>query len=1014
MTDPSIELDVDRLLGCSRAAGPRAVLGLGEGPIQPDLLEAALRTRSGLVSAAAVDEAVRRAAIDRLEAAAAALRGSMGSDGARSSRSVPPTPPSRLGGRVPPRRSPGESPTPVRPPSGPIAGRSRPVKPTARITADHLTPFDRLVLSILVAGGGWNARTRVLVAGLADQAGLDAATLRRVVVGLSGFMREQGVSGTFDQMSRAERMPTAPAPIPAPGRIEAALGRVSDTVGREFRGESRASQYRLVAIFAIIAVSFGALLVIALTAPNPEVRRIEQRRLAEERTREAMEAMREAVDPEHVIVPSVGEGMVRPAQWARPPMFRGASIPGTVVLEVERLPTVEDDLARLARDLELDPSRPAAARLAQWDAAIDALAGVWPILDAGRRAAMIRSLLDVLRRAEPPDTASRLLAVADVDPTAPITDPFDTWRRSFRAGLLGVVVLDDSLPDTVRAEARRHLEDELAGSNGRHARGGPFAALAGRALDAGVGRLVAMTGVDPDEGVADAWERWFEAQAAVRVGADLEQAYLAAIGEVLRDGRGLGVDGMSADVLGRLVEEVDWSATGADPASVREAYREWFRDGSIDGTSVWALASLLEGPRGIGWYRAPFIPDPDLGLDGRSAALARAIAAWPTSKITVANGEVVAVDADLLEQIDELLPAVRATVDAARTTTERLAAAVMAERLALATTLLVTDRTREAESEIGRVLHQLGSGDPGVDLDPATSVIRRSSDGEWTEAWKSAGRNANQQGALIDALRRDMAAGDLGPIDAATLVTEVWRGRSGVREAARGLVLEQYRQGPVISMRLLDTVGQAPMNSETVEFIEQFTGTPLPDLASDELEAAVRLALASHSLALLDPRSEVVDRLARELGAAIHARALVRFRNLGVDPPRWDGTPETAAVISADAMRREASGLFLSLASDATIEEIDLRRAGRRRLASDAVLETVAAQASELDFLAFSLEARVPGRRREIAEAMIAASLRRSEASGGIEQVARDALAIVELERVRMVPRDGDPLGGFG
>ena len=59
-------------------------------------------------------------------------------------------------------------------------------------------------------------------------------------------------------------------------------------------------------------------------------------------------------------------------------------------------------------------------------------------------------------------------------------------------------------------------------------------------------------------------------------------------------------------------------------------------------------------------------------------------------------------------------------------------------------------------------------------------------------------------------------------------------------------------------------------------------------------------------------------------------------------------------------------------------------------------------------------EARVPGRRREIAEAMIAASLRRSEASGGIEQVARDALAIVELERVRMVPRDGDPLGGFG
>ena len=99
MTDPSIELDVDRLLGCSRAAGPRAVLGLGEGPIESDLLEAALRTRSGLVLAAPVDEAIRRVAIDRLEAAAAALRGSMGSAGARPRGSVPPTPPSRLGGR---------------------------------------------------------------------------------------------------------------------------------------------------------------------------------------------------------------------------------------------------------------------------------------------------------------------------------------------------------------------------------------------------------------------------------------------------------------------------------------------------------------------------------------------------------------------------------------------------------------------------------------------------------------------------------------------------------------------------------------------------------------------------------------------------------------------------------------------------------------------------------------------------------------------------------------------------
>ena len=315
---------------------------------------------------------------------------------------------------------------------------------------------------------------------------------------------------------------------------------------------------------------------------------------------------------------------------------------------------------------------------------------------------------------------------------------------------------------------------------------------------------------------------------------------------------------------------------------------------------------------------------------------------------------------------------------------------------------------------LGRIQVQVETGDSGIDRDPMTSPIRRSNDGAWADKWKKAGRDGTERMALLDQLRNDLAVGDLGPLDAAALVTEAWRGRSGVREVVRSIVLQQYQTGPTVALRLLDTIGQAPMNAETLEFIEQYTRTPLPERSSEELDSMVRLALAAHAASLLDRDARTVDRFVREIGDSIHARARARIQASGGNSARWDGRPENAAVLAADAMRREASGLFLAIGSESTIESIDRRRAARRRLANDDVLRLVAAHAAEVDYLAFALEARVPGQRRAIAEAIERARSARAEASSGLQQIGLSALSLAELERVRMVPRDVDPLGGFG
>ena len=156
---------VHELLGVSRVSGPRAILGLGQGDIDSDILDASLRTRLKAIRGQAdqFEVATIQEACRVVEAAASALR----SSALPSRSSLPP---------VRPKRDSDEVPVSAPKPAGPIASRVKPrgseserpenpgatrrpmpVKPTPRVTEAHLTPFDRLVLSVLVAGGGWNS-----------------------------------------------------------------------------------------------------------------------------------------------------------------------------------------------------------------------------------------------------------------------------------------------------------------------------------------------------------------------------------------------------------------------------------------------------------------------------------------------------------------------------------------------------------------------------------------------------------------------------------------------------------------------------------------------------------------------------------------------------------------------------------------------------------------------------------------------------------------------------------------
>jgi hypothetical protein len=1011
---------VHELLGVSRVSGPRAILGLGQGDIDSDILYASLRTRLKAIRGQAdqFEVATIQEACRVVEAAASALRSS-----ASPSRS--PLPPVR------PKIASDQIPMTAAIPVGPIASRLKPkgadsaaletsrenrraapVKPTPRVTEAHLTPFDRLVLSVLVAGGGWNSRTRGIIAGMAAQVGVDAATLRRVVEGLAGFMRDRGSEGTIGE--------TAMVPPPIlrnPSRIESAVLRVSEGIGRDFRGDSAASRLRLTILFASLAIFFGSILVIALTAPSPGVRNIETRRLAAEEAianREAesiLGASGAEIDGTYRATPSLREGVTLPAKFPRPPMFRGDGRPDVSVFRLERMPAMIDEASQLARQLELDPAKLSERRASAWLDVVATGAETWPLMPADDRLRLVSAMIEVLGQAEDDAVAIRLLEALQVQPSLPLRTPIDVWVRSFKAGMLGLVVATPALPESVRGPARRMIDESLAGSSGRNVQGGPFAALAGRALDRMASPLVEMIGVAEDALVKDCWERWFDANQVLRRDAGLQSGLLLALETLLRHARAVAVPGMASDVLGRLLYEVNWTAAGPDPEGLRAAYSAWMLDAGIPATNLWVMASLLDGVGRAGWFRPEFVPDPEAGMSDRRRVQALADAAWPESVGPLARGNLIPIEPHTLEEFDARVAEVTELVDVANTPVQRLAALVAAERLALAAVFLALERQPEADAAIGDVLDQITTGNVGADLDPLPRPRQMANDGQWAQAWRDAGSDQQLRRDLIAALRRNSIAGDLGPRDAEVFVEQVWRGSAPIRDDARAAALEIFGRGAVVAVELLDTSDRASRNESTLAFIEAFTGVSMPNARSKDAEARIRAALAMHALSLLDPERSSVDRLAEVVGRVIRTRAEARQPS---ELPSARREPEDAAAMAADGVRRAATSLFLAAPPTVTLEDIDRRRVARRGLVGNGIQRLVAEHVAELEFLGFLVAAEVPSKRSEVRELLLEAATARSVTPGGLEQAALEALAIARLERLRFVPRDTDPLGASG
>jgi hypothetical protein len=972
-----------RFLGLEEAADARTLLGLPRGPAGADAVRAALQRRledvddhpgGRSVDAAAVRARLRAAADELLRAAPRAPV-----KAAPAPRDEPVRPGSAEA-TLHPRRP---RPVPPATSAAPMpAGPATPARPAIR-----LTPFDQQVLAVLVASRGWNARARSRLVAMASAYGVSVQGLVKVVNGLSEYAKSGGPRlGVREITAGRSRMSGPPgAGTPAYEPPSSALMR---KIAEQLDAERPGVRLRLAAVSALVTILAGVLVVWMVVprdrggAPRPAP--VTGPPSAPGQTATAQPARPVAESP---------SSQVFTARFARIPTFTGNAVPQAAVLAADESARVVDQMDRLARQLNVDPTL-SIRDARDWADAVTTAGTGWVLIDESTRRQMGQLAIDaVYVAADEPEVSDALLA--ELTPELPGMDPLDIWRGAWRAGTLAEIAGSGTLPPVVVEQARRQLASALGVDP--PAQGVDFVFGADLWLRSAIAHLVSIT--EFDDAIEDRWELWIAAQRELGGGERYDDAMLDVLEATLAAPADLARQGPSARLMGRMLLLIRFT----DGESARRRVVSWFDDPRMNVSDLWVLTSLMSLHDRTPWFGNDLVLpiDADPAMRRRIADLiARRWEAvgGPAPVSAPPEGRGVAVDAVVLQQWREAVDRFDAALAARGHGIQQLAAAA---RLNSAAALLAADRVPDARQELQSAEDVL-AGEPLslVSTTPPGQPI--GTDGVWAGHYEEAGRNLEQRLTRLRSLRSS-AGTDLGPVDAAVLVQEAVRGApSEVRSLAQAIIVESFSRGPAVALELVNQVADAPPNEWLSELIVQLTGRDLPSIRAASWSIEARRALTEHALALRPSSGPPTDAIADIVTDAYTVR-LERFgRTL---PVSVDGSraPHDVAEELALQWQRAAATVMARVEVPADLESLERRHVILRRLARGPIRAFVAAQLAILDLLAYQTVAEQPARGAEVAALLGQSQQRRDATAHVIEQAVEAERAMTGVWAVRLV-----------
>ncbi|NNF43968.1 MAG: hypothetical protein HKN62_13175, partial [Phycisphaerales bacterium] len=851
-----------------------------------------------------------------------------------------------------------------------------------------LTEFDRYVLATLVAGGGWNKRSRARLVALAAAHRVTAAGLVKVMSGLSAYARAGGPRLGVEEITQgATRLPVPPSVDEGEPAASKAL---VDRLAVELADDSIVNTIRLSLFFGLVTILLGVVLVRTLFPSQPEAAPVE-----------TPPAIVETPTQPPPPLPETTPTPTRVARFAPFPSFLGNALPRVATEAADACPGVPAELDLIVRKLSLDGD-PSEAVYRQWTAAVETAAAGWVLADQSTRRAIDRAVRSVLHEVvDAPSAGDRLLDEL-TPPRDRLLEPVDVWKGAWRAGMLGSISADASLPAAIVERARHQLATILAAGGG----GEPTdrTAAADEWLRIMLPWLVDTLEIDPD--TYDYWEMWLAAQRELGGTRRHQAALLDAVDALLASSSDLSRPGPAVNAVGRLIGHLDFTTS----VTVRDGVRALFdRAERIGDEDLWVFTSLLAASGEVGWFSESLVLPEQAGPRFRNRIRDRILDRWPEAAEAASGSEGerrgIAVDAATARRWASLHGQVDTTT-LGRDDESLMIRLLVEAKLNQVAALMTQRRVDEANAELDEVEDLLAGGVRGdAAASPRSARSAPGADGEWAASYTEARRNPAEKTKWLSILRR-RGGGDLGPVDAELFVREVYRGSpQEVRDLARTIVADQFAHGRTVAMEMLDQFPSSPRNEAISVTLQRYTGTVLPLAAGEAWRAQTRLALTEHALGLLQVAVPVVDVAAGELRSVYGERAEI-LSNAPV-PAMALRTPQEAIVHLADAWRDRVQLVIARRPTPTDLPGLDRRRLTRGRLATDPLQRAVADLLSVLDCLAYVTVAEQPGRREEALAVLAESARRRRMATHVIAQAIAAERAMGRLWLLRLTLDDG-------
>jgi len=850
----------------------------------------------------------------------------------------------------------------------------------------QLTEFDRSVLAVLVAYGGWNAASRSRLVGLAAAQGVSVMGLIRVIRGLSDYAHSGGPALSMEQISsasqRASMQPTSRW-IDNVQLLERFLP--------ELQEPSTKATIKLSVFFALITLLVG-LLALRLLMPESLPRSTEQVQqpvmvpVDEDATRtETPEQTSEYADRP-----------IRPMPMATPLAMRGEARPGAAVEARSVLERELEELAAIGRRMSL-ASDPTEASFRSWDEAINLLATAWLLLDVSQVRQVEQAIvIALLQTAGRPDVSDRLLR-----PLTPqvgvLAESLDLPRGVFKTRMLGTLATHEQLSPVIRQRAARLLDVALravAPASGWDAHAASHAWLAEV-----LASLIDDVAIHAD--AADRWELWLVVQQRLYDAQQFNANLMDAATRLLHRHRNLAVSNEARRVLARLLLEADFRW-----AIVYDTLADWYDDQStISSQQLYAISTILFKLDRYPGMDEQLIVSPEADATQRADRFTRLSRVWPerfTSTRTEA-ASALQIDPDRALYWLDLYQRLH---DRPVEPSDRgwLVSTWHTAMLNTAAAALATGEVNLAQRTMQQLESALQGTVPSPQLPSAQSQgPQRAAHGDsWAHRYEEARRNSDEKLALLQSLRTSLRRGnDLVPEDAAIFVREVYRGTPvQVRTLAQSILVEQLSFGRNVALEMLDQLPDAGRSPALADVLQQYTGSLLPDSSDPDWAYFTRLAVLEHVLSLWPNDQQFIDTLASELGRTYAVQTSLIARS----PQREHMAvrPEVSAQSLLEAWSRATRSMPQTSTTTRVLDDLTRRHVIREQLASGPIQRFVARQLGIMDLLAHSLTIEQPQRAHEVRETLHQSTRHRVSINHALAQALEAERLMSQLWKWRM------------